>query len=108
MTIMQYVVHIAVVTLTKLGSVTCVCLKGFEPQVPQNWNSADWSDGCVRITLLDCNEDRFVMYSSLKFPDTQQSWFNQSKNLKDCETVCLKNCSCTAYKKNWNWLPFMV
>ncbi|KAL7249449.1 hypothetical protein ACSBR1_011610 [Camellia fascicularis] len=30
-------------------------------------------------------------------PDTRNSWFDRSMTLRECETVCLKNCSCMAY-----------
>nr|XP_033513336.1 G-type lectin S-receptor-like serine/threonine-protein kinase At4g27290 [Nicotiana tomentosiformis] len=32
----------------------CACLRGFEPKYPQQWNAADWSNGCVRRTPLEC------------------------------------------------------
>ncbi|MED6115016.1 hypothetical protein PIB30_086136 [Stylosanthes scabra] len=55
------------------------------------------SGGCVRRTALNCREDGFLKYSSLKLPDTDESWYNRSINLDDCRDLCLKNCSCTAY-----------
>lgn len=80
------------------NSPACGCLKGFEPRSPDQWNVADWSQGCHRSTPLDCGPgDGFRKYSSLKLPDTQESWFNQSMDLRECETVCKKNCNCTAY-----------
>ncbi|KAI3702929.1 hypothetical protein L6452_28683 [Arctium lappa] len=76
----------------------CGCLEGFEPTSPDEWNEAVWSQGCRRSTPLDCGPgDGFQKYSSLKLPDTQESWFNQSMNLDECKMVCKKNCSCTAY-----------
>ncbi|KVI02170.1 hypothetical protein Ccrd_019451 [Cynara cardunculus var. scolymus] len=54
--------------------------------------------GCQRSTPLDCGpRESFRKYSNLKLPDTQESWFNQSMNLDNCEMVCKKNCICTAY-----------
>ncbi|KAL1817373.1 hypothetical protein ACET3Z_019947 [Daucus carota] len=38
-----------------------------------------------------------MKYSGVKLPDTRSSWYNMSLNLEDCESLCLKNCSCTAY-----------
>ncbi|XP_056167193.1 G-type lectin S-receptor-like serine/threonine-protein kinase At4g27290 [Syzygium oleosum] len=78
-------------------SPVCRCLKGFVPQLSQEWDILDWSNGCVRRNPLDCDKDIFVKYSWLKLPDTQSSWFNTSMNLQECEVVCKKNCSCTAY-----------
>ena len=73
-------------------------MKGFRPKFQSNWGMADWSNGCVRSTPLDCHKgDRFVKLSGVKLPDTQNSWFSESINLKECASLCLRNCSCTAY-----------
>ncbi|KAJ9671898.1 hypothetical protein PVL29_025525 [Vitis rotundifolia] len=73
-------------------------MKGFRPMFQSNWDMAYWSDGCVRSTPLDCQKgDGFVKYSGMKLPDTRSSWFNESMNLKECASLCLSNCSCTAY-----------
>ncbi|CAL5335846.1 unnamed protein product [Camellia sinensis] len=57
------------------------------------------ADGCVRRTPLNCsaNGDGFLKYSGVKLPDTRNSWFNLSMTLTECETMCLKDCSCMAY-----------
>ncbi|XP_010644307.1 G-type lectin S-receptor-like serine/threonine-protein kinase At4g27290 isoform X2 [Vitis vinifera] len=76
----------------------CECMKGFRPKFQSNWDMADWSNGCIRSTPLDCQKgDGFVKYSGVKLPDTRNSWFNESMNLKECASLCLRNCSCTAY-----------
>ena len=36
--------------------------------------------------------DGFVKYSGVKLPDTQNSWFNERMNLKECAFLCLRNC----------------
>ncbi|KAL7218144.1 hypothetical protein ACSBR2_011422 [Camellia fascicularis] len=73
----------------------CGCLSNFVPKYPKEWENGDWSDGCVRRTPLDChNGDGFLRYSHY---NTRYSWFNKSMTLRECEMVCLKNCSCTAY-----------
>ncbi|TQD75236.1 hypothetical protein C1H46_039227 [Malus baccata] len=78
-------------------SPVCSCLKGFTPKFPKEWDLVDWSHGCVRKTPLNCTGDVFQKYSGVKLPSTEQSWHNKSMNLKECEMVCMKNCSCTAY-----------
>jgi hypothetical protein len=79
-------------------SPVCACLEGFLPKSPKDWDSTDWSDGCVRRTPLECNNgDGFLKRTGLKLPDTSSSWFNKTLTLKECEELCLKNCSCTAY-----------
>ncbi|KAM3714651.1 hypothetical protein ACJW30_01G351800 [Castanea mollissima] len=76
----------------------CTCLKGFIPKSPIDWNLADWSGGCVRGTPLGCNDgDGFLNYKGVKLPDTSYSWFDRNMSLKECEALCLKNCSCRAY-----------
>ena len=76
----------------------CACLKGFIPKSPKDWNSADWSAGCVRGTPLGCNDgDGFLTYKSVKLPDTSSSWFDRNMSLKKCDEMCLENCSCRAY-----------
>ncbi|XP_062170539.1 G-type lectin S-receptor-like serine/threonine-protein kinase At4g27290 [Alnus glutinosa] len=79
-------------------SPVCACLEGFLPKSPKDWDSTDWCDGCVRRTPLECNNgDDFLKRTGLKLPDTSSSWFNKTLTLKECEELCLKNCSCTAY-----------
>nr|POE45665.1 s-locus-specific glycoprotein s13 [Quercus suber] len=73
-------------------------LVGFKPKSPKDWNSADWSGGCVRGTPLGCNDgDGFLTYKSVKLPDTSSSWFDRNMSLQKCEEMCLENCSCLAY-----------
>ncbi|KAK9937527.1 hypothetical protein M0R45_014308 [Rubus argutus] len=79
------------------SSPLCDCLKGFVPKSLKHRDVVDWSNGCVTSTPLNCSSDLFVKYSGVKLPSTEQSWFNRSMNLKECEMVCLKNCSCIAY-----------
>ncbi|PNX80878.1 serine/threonine protein kinase, partial [Trifolium pratense] len=76
----------------------CKCLEGFVPKFQTKWKSSNWTDGCVRKTDLNCSHgDGFLKYTSMKLPDTSSSWFNKSLSLEKCKTMCLKNCSCTAY-----------
>ncbi|XP_028761822.1 uncharacterized protein LOC114720342 [Neltuma alba] len=81
-------------------SPVCECLGGFTPKSPQNWNSVDWADGCVRKKPLNCSErdkDGFIKFKGLKVPDTTFSWLDRTMNLEQCKRKCLENCSCTAY-----------
>jgi hypothetical protein len=79
-------------------SPVCGCLERFLPKSPKNWDSLDWTDGCVRRTPLNCSGgDGFLKYVGLKLPDTSSSWFDKTMSLKECEGLCMKNCSCTAY-----------
>uniref|UniRef100_A0A7N2MA63 Receptor-like serine/threonine-protein kinase n=1 Tax=Quercus lobata TaxID=97700 RepID=A0A7N2MA63_QUELO len=88
----------AYATCNANSSPVCTCLEGFVSKSQKHWNSVDWSDGCVRRTQLECNAgDVFQKYTGLKLPDTSSSWFNMTMSLEECEGLCLKNCSCTAY-----------
>ncbi|KAI3675479.1 hypothetical protein L1987_85069 [Smallanthus sonchifolius] len=80
------------------NSPICLCLKGFEPRSPNQWKNTDWSQGCRHTIPLDCNPgEGFNKYSNLKLPDTLGSWYNQTMTLVECENMCKRNCSCTAY-----------
>ncbi|KAK7312948.1 hypothetical protein VNO77_37221 [Canavalia gladiata] len=78
----------------------CECLKGYVPKFPEQWNMSYWSGGCVprnKSTCKGSNLDGFWRYRHIKLPDTSLSWFNKTMNLKECQKLCLKNCSCAAY-----------
>ncbi|MBA0761380.1 hypothetical protein Gotri_024034, partial [Gossypium trilobum] len=81
-------------------SPSCKCLEGFMGRLASLGDlvSVDWSKGCTRRTPLACDgRDSFLKQTRLKIPDTSKSWSDISINLKGCEELCLKNCSCTAY-----------
>ncbi|KAL8108512.1 hypothetical protein AgCh_024823 [Apium graveolens] len=40
-----------------------------------------------------------MKHSGMKLPDTRYAWYHMKINLEECEKLCLKNCSCTAYAK---------
>ncbi|KAK2360561.1 G-type lectin S-receptor serine/threonine-protein kinase [Trifolium repens] len=89
------------------GSPICNCLEGFEPRNKQEWNKKNWTNGCVRKTLLQCeiaknqnkskngNEpDGFLKLNHVKVPDfAELSLVEQD----ECKNQCLMNCSCSAY-----------
>ncbi|KAK7257253.1 hypothetical protein RIF29_31096 [Crotalaria pallida] len=79
---------------------TCECLKGYVPKFPEQFNISYWSNDCVPRNKSDCknsNTDGFWRYMGMKLPDTSSSWFSTTTNLEECQVLCLKNCSCTAY-----------
>nr|GLL18306.1 G-type lectin S-receptor-like serine/threonine-protein kinase At4g27290 [Ipomoea trifida] len=79
------------------GFPTCGCLEKF---LPNNNASENLSLGCHRRKPLSCLEDgdSFQIYSGIKLPDTNNSrYFESVINLQECEQICLRNCSCTAY-----------
>ncbi|CAM8905987.1 unnamed protein product [Rhodiola kirilowii] len=77
----------------------CECLTGYIPKSQKEWNSANWTQGCVR-TANCSNGDKFPKHSNVKVPDTRNAYGNMSLSLEECRIACLENCSCTAYG-NW-------
>ncbi|KAG0485322.1 hypothetical protein HPP92_009401 [Vanilla planifolia] len=87
----------------------CSCLKGFVPKSSIEWDSGNWSGGCVRRTRLLCEsnattpgadggdvQDRFHLMQMVKLPDLSDR-ASQVVNVRECGQFCLKNCSCKAY-----------
>ncbi|XP_009609150.2 G-type lectin S-receptor-like serine/threonine-protein kinase At4g27290 isoform X2 [Nicotiana tomentosiformis] len=84
----------------------CGCLPGFTPKSIKDWNLNKFSGGCVRKTSLkSCGnssastytleEDKFWMHPHMRLPvDNHTQSFESAL---ECESICLKNCSCTAY-----------
>ncbi|KAJ8545618.1 hypothetical protein K7X08_018201 [Anisodus acutangulus] len=75
----------------------CKCMMGFKPKNQIAWDLRDGSDGCVRFHKLDCETDDFNVLGNMKLPDTTSSFVDKNMNLDECEDMCRKNCSCTAY-----------
>ncbi|KAL0403045.1 UNVERIFIED_CONTAM: G-type lectin S-receptor-like serine/threonine-protein kinase [Sesamum radiatum] len=83
----------------------CACLRGFEPTNKQEWDSGNWSRGCVRSVALNCQEstsdgsrkDGFVKIDMVKVPVYAQRWFGSKS---ECPRLCLKDCSCVGYAHN--------
>ena len=79
---------------------SCNCLSGFVPKDTREWESQQWSSGCVRKTPLQCSHarnqtttDGFVELSGTSMPPQGV----QYKGKVQCQEACLSNCSCTAY-----------
>ncbi|KAH0699832.1 hypothetical protein KY284_014047 [Solanum tuberosum] len=75
----------------------CKCMVGFKPKNQVAWELRDGSNGCVRFHKLDCKTDKFNILRNMKLPDTTNSFVDTNMNLDECEAMCMKNCSCTAY-----------
>ncbi|KAL2524568.1 G-type lectin S-receptor-like serine/threonine-protein kinase [Abeliophyllum distichum] len=87
----------------------CYCLPGFKQKSENDWNLKDYSGGCVReIDLLQCGngststggKDKFLLNPQVRLPKHSQSVMAGSAG--ECESVCLNNCSCTAYSYDGN------
>ncbi|XP_022852507.1 G-type lectin S-receptor-like serine/threonine-protein kinase At2g19130 [Olea europaea var. sylvestris] len=76
----------------------CNCLPRFKQRSKNDWNLKDYSDGCVRKILLNCSNDRkdkFLVNNLVRLPANSQRVMAGSAG--ECESICLSNCSCTAY-----------
>ncbi|KAF5200548.1 G-type lectin S-receptor-like serine/threonine-protein kinase [Thalictrum thalictroides] len=83
----------------------CICLKGYEPNLIEEWGNGNWSSGCVKRKPFQCEQNRtsseegksdgFLKHERMKVPDLV-NWV-RSRDLEDCKQTCLLNCSCKAY-----------
>ncbi|PUZ47131.1 hypothetical protein GQ55_7G138800 [Panicum hallii var. hallii] len=82
----------------------CNCMKGFFIRSPKNWDLGDQTDGCIRNTPLNCvntkstgsSIDKFYSIQCVRLPHNAYN-IEAATSAGKCETVCLSNCSCTAY-----------
>lgn len=73
----------------------CGCLKGFIIRSPEQWQSANFSGGCIRTNPLQCPKNDFLNTSVLSVPANSQSVDTETDQM--CRFKCLGNCSCNAY-----------
>ncbi|WOH16594.1 hypothetical protein DCAR_0936152 [Daucus carota subsp. sativus] len=76
----------------------CNCLNGFIPDSPEQWQSANWSAGCIRSKPLQCSNIDFFNVSGVSMPANSQ--FMNLESGQVCRFACLANCSCSAYAYN--------
>ncbi|KDP36269.1 hypothetical protein JCGZ_09834 [Jatropha curcas] len=77
---------------------TCSCLDGFIPKSPKDWEKLVFSGGCVRRIPINCSDKVvFLNHSGVIVPEESSCWYNKSVSVKECENLCSRNCSCTAY-----------
>lgn len=87
-------------TCNPSSSSVCSCFPGFVPRFDADWDLDIFSQGCVRETNLSCGnssapfKDRFWKMSHVTLPKHYQT---VKGTRAECESTCLKNCSCTAY-----------
>ncbi|KAL9392655.1 hypothetical protein Peur_016575 [Populus x canadensis] len=90
------------------ASPICSCLRGFEPNNPEEWYRGNWTSGCIRMKPLQCERvksgseaagqnDVFLKLGNMKVPDLAQ-WSRLTEI--ECKDRCLTNCSCIAYAYN--------
>ncbi|KAK4846734.1 hypothetical protein QYF36_021404 [Acer negundo] len=78
----------------------CECLPGFEPILPDNWNSGDFSEGCLRRVHICSNKqvEKNQIFRSLKVIKVGEADVNSEANSEnECKEECLNKCNCQAY-----------
>lgn len=78
----------------------CSCIKGFTPRSLIEWNTGNWSGGCIRRTPLQCERqnnngsaDGFTRLRRMKLPDFA---IRSEASEPECLRTCLRICSCIA------------
>ena len=89
------------------SSPICSCLRGFKPKNTEEWNKGNWSSGCVRRKLLQCERvktggesgkfDGFLKLNKMKVPDFEVWPYDLYAPEDECRQQCLQSCSCIAY-----------
>uniref|UniRef100_A0A0D9V6J2 non-specific serine/threonine protein kinase n=1 Tax=Leersia perrieri TaxID=77586 RepID=A0A0D9V6J2_9ORYZ len=74
----------------------CKCPKGFNPGDGVGWSSGDTRRGCIRQTNLHCVGDKFLRMTNMGLPGNATP-ISSITGQKQCESICLMKCSCTAY-----------
>ncbi|KAK4713234.1 hypothetical protein R3W88_019141 [Solanum pinnatisectum] len=84
------------------ANATCNCLSGFKPRLDRQWNSNDYSSGCVRDQKVQCNAitedtDSSWITSIVKVPASEDTNNITVGKASQCRSACFYTCSCTAY-----------
>jgi hypothetical protein len=80
----------------------CRCPARFAPASERDWTLNDWSGGCHRSSALMCprngwtTTDGFLTLNDVNLPDESVA-MGAAQSEAECESACLKNCSCQAY-----------
>ncbi|XP_062106203.1 receptor-like serine/threonine-protein kinase SD1-7 isoform X2 [Humulus lupulus] len=90
----------------------CRCLTGFHPKFQSEWDLKEYSNGCIRKTELQCRDDSadkvggdiFLEIPYITLPENNQSL--RAGTIQDCESKCLRMCSCIAYAHNSSGCSF--
>ncbi|XP_058076440.1 G-type lectin S-receptor-like serine/threonine-protein kinase At4g27290 [Magnolia sinica] len=79
-------------------SLQCNCLPHFSPRFPGYWKSNDYSAGCISEKPMHCgHKDGFILAEKMSFSKDSEILENSSLVDTDCKSMCLSNCSCTAF-----------
>ncbi|KAL3627613.1 hypothetical protein CASFOL_028976 [Castilleja foliolosa] len=89
---------------TPQTSPTCSCLQGFDPINRAEWDSGNWTSGCVRRVPLNCSASNGTANGArpdvfLRLPRIYMAGYSDRWTVSEdqCEPRCLSNCSCIAF-----------
>ncbi|CAN7057250.1 unnamed protein product [Brassica rapa subsp. trilocularis] len=75
----------------------CTCFKGFKPRNWWRWWLRSMTEGCQRISRLNCTGNGFQVLKNVKLPDTKDAGVERSIGPKECRQRCIEDCSCTGF-----------
>ncbi|PIA60788.1 hypothetical protein AQUCO_00300362v1 [Aquilegia coerulea] len=78
----------------------CRCFDGFLPRSPNDWNTSDYSGGCMRKTYFECGDEVGFLQDNQQTAFFNQQFNDTVKTADKCKQSCLDDCSCTAYAFN--------
>ena len=55
------------------------------------------TEGCQRISRLNCTGNGFQVLKNVKLPDTKDAGLERSIGPKECRQRCIEDCSCTGF-----------
>ncbi|KAI3904147.1 hypothetical protein MKW98_021733 [Papaver atlanticum] len=81
------------------SSQTCSCIIGFEPKFISKWKDGNWSGGCARRKVLQCEISSNITanQNSESVLVREADGFLAVDIDAQCHDKCLHNCSCIAY-----------
>ncbi|KAJ6320328.1 hypothetical protein OIU78_015674 [Salix suchowensis] len=83
----------------------CVCVSGFSPDNDHDWESGDYTGGCVRESRGLCEKsDGLMEVGVVEFEGAAIVPFVGARSV--CERTCLSNCSCIGLFHNGMLLIF--
>ncbi|KAG6437717.1 hypothetical protein SASPL_102643 [Salvia splendens] len=77
----------------------CQCFNGFRPLSSVSWGKDDFAGGCLREDDASCSgNDEFKEVGGVTYDRTMVVSFSGRRS--ECESACLKNCSCVGLYHN--------
>ncbi|KAJ4967607.1 hypothetical protein NE237_019456 [Protea cynaroides] len=72
----------------------CRCLEGFKPKFMDDWNSGQFSEGCMRTQ--GCKDNKFLGLKVIKV-ENLTTIFGAANTIDGCREECLSKCTCNGF-----------